>query len=377
MSDCKLSLLTHLHIGSGRDLSGGAEHIYFPTDKKIAVVDESKVLQLIGKDQIPIWIDHIEKASSLNFLEYLKRRKQDLHPEDIARRILNYEGRQSVLPQNSLKEFIHNGFGQPYIPGSSIKGAIRTAFFGSYMLEHYKRDSVPDQILFSRNGRFKDSQLSQKIFGPDPNHDWMRFLQVSDFHTEAGTSAVFSETLNERWGMQFSMKDEVRQLIEVLPKGVEARGTIRINETLMKQLENRRDDSAMVRRAAIKDMSGLFSTLNAHTRRLVDDEIRAFIEVNADLPDGAENLVESLTDIRNKIDRLPEDAAIIRMSFGSGFRFMTGHWVNELFSDQQWGQLSESVRRDRNGRYSEFPLPKSRKVVLGGNVLGFVQLQLA
>lgn len=34
-------------------------------------------------------------------------------------------------PAQQIKEFIRDGFDRPYIPGSSIKGAIRTAVLSS------------------------------------------------------------------------------------------------------------------------------------------------------------------------------------------------------------------------------------------------------
>jgi CRISPR-associated protein Csm5 len=112
-----------------------------------------------------------------------------------------------------LRPMIRNGFGQLYIPGSSIKGAIRTAI-AYYLLRHSNRHQVPTPQQpsalelkirekmqtpeFQRNkyshARFDDDILIDPLFTSyqlkykdrsittrfGPNTDFMRAVKISD-----------------------------------------------------------------------------------------------------------------------------------------------------------------------------------------------------
>ena len=64
----------------------------------------------------------------------------------------------------------------PYIPGSSIKGAIRTALAKAEIQKCSLR--LYDQIR--DKGKKADNEIESALFGPDPNSDVFRALQVSD-----------------------------------------------------------------------------------------------------------------------------------------------------------------------------------------------------
>lgn len=105
-----------------------------------------------------------------------------------------------------LRPMIRNGFGQLYIPGSSIKGAIRTAI-AYHLLQYTDRYNVPQRNRISdierrlrqsmgdlrRRAKFYDDRVFmddlftdfslQGNLGRDrtgPNTDFMRAVQVSD-----------------------------------------------------------------------------------------------------------------------------------------------------------------------------------------------------
>jgi CRISPR-associated protein Csm5 len=107
-----------------------------------------------------------------------------------------------------LRPMIRNGFGQLYIPGSSIKGAIRTAI-AYHLLKHANKYNVPRDTRVSQiemrlrkslgglrqNARFYDDHsfmnelftnfslkgnLGSDRTGPGPNTDFMRAVHISD-----------------------------------------------------------------------------------------------------------------------------------------------------------------------------------------------------
>ncbi len=76
-----------------------------------------------------------------------------------------------------LQEQIKTATDEVYLPGSSLKGAIRTA-----LAWHGWREMglKPNTSELERNRKFAGRRIEQKIMGPDPNHDLLRALHVAD-----------------------------------------------------------------------------------------------------------------------------------------------------------------------------------------------------
>ena len=82
-----------------------------------------------------------------------------------------------IMNQDVYKrQQLRNGTGKPYIPGSSIKGAIRTALLNIF-LGKLQRNWREDELK-NKRGNFSDKAVQSIIFGKDPNHDFMRFRCV-------------------------------------------------------------------------------------------------------------------------------------------------------------------------------------------------------
>lgn len=137
--------------------------------------------------------------------------------EQYSRRII-LSWANEIKPTDTLKEYIHDGLGRPYIPGSSIKGAIRTAVLASCCKE---RDDL-EQYARNKSGKVTAKIIEQKFFGKDANSDVFRFLHVGDaFFGKNYEAAVRMVNINERekagfWDMTKS------QLLEVLSPDDEA-----------------------------------------------------------------------------------------------------------------------------------------------------------
>ena len=65
----------------------------------------------------------------------------------------------------------------PYLPGSSVKGALRTVVAWSASLE---KGLAPTGQELGRSSKYAASQWERRVFGRDPNHDLMRALLVDD-----------------------------------------------------------------------------------------------------------------------------------------------------------------------------------------------------
>ena len=68
--------LTPVHIGSGNELKGNYEYIFFPKENVIAVISPTKILSKIGVENIDKWIAVIDNEK--NLLEGLPKLKMQL-----------------------------------------------------------------------------------------------------------------------------------------------------------------------------------------------------------------------------------------------------------------------------------------------------------
>jgi CRISPR-associated protein Csm5 len=376
MNNVSIKLLSPVHVGSGRELQGNAECLFFNEQRKLGVVDDEKVFAIIGEANIDKWVEYIENPES-SFVDYLRMRKRDLSAEDVSSRVLPLAGTIFPKVHHPLREQIRTGT-MPYIPGSSIKGAIRTALFGTAMRN--KTSTIPLSKLKNFRGKFSSTQVLEKeVFGNDPNHDWLRLLRVSDFiFPENTTRAAFSESINEFKEDQYRMKDEIKVLIEYLPSSLNSNGSIDIAKDLQREAGARRlfDKKPLGQNSEIDTASfsliDVFKVVNQHSAHLLEAELSRFEP--AEIPENADGYVESLESMLAEVSYCAANECILRLGFGTGYRNMTGDWVCEerLLDYETYNEIAIAARRTE--RYEGFQLPKTRRVMLGGIPLGYVKL---
>lgn len=233
--DVTLRVVTPVHIGDNTTLRG---------DLADFVIREIEVMQRREPRLLVTNWESLLTAVPLDVAEQATRSPQGLrnlvsaafeHPRDTR-----YSVR--LLPGDTpgeMRNFIRDGMGEIYIPGSSIKGAIRTALvaramagrrwsLGGQYSRHPERDLRGNDaplIATSRDAR----QLSA------PNRDILRFLRVSDFYprrtvpTYAGSFRVGRRAdLPPRPGAPDNAAIPV--WAEILPPEAEFHGTISIAE---------------------------------------------------------------------------------------------------------------------------------------------------
>lgn len=166
-----LKILSPVHIASG-DSSKFSKLDYFLSKdkKKIHILDLTKfVMYLEEKNLLKFYTSTLEQKSLQNHRNDFDNdfMLQRLHlKEDQIKAITKYTlPANKILNKkkktlNDLNFFVRNGFDNPYIPGSSLKGAFRTALFMYIIRMNYddfkKYKTRLDQV---RPGTNKDTQL--------------------------------------------------------------------------------------------------------------------------------------------------------------------------------------------------------------------------
>ncbi|MER0439751.1 type III-A CRISPR-associated RAMP protein Csm5 [Emticicia sp. W12TSBA100-4] len=381
MNKFLIETITPLHIGSGRTLQGNTEYLYFDKSKTVSIIDEHKVLKIIGDENIDRWVNIIEKGD--NLLDYLIQRSptKSISPSQTDKRLLKVKGNSNpAFGKSGIREQLFSGNGQPILPGSSLKGAVRTAILNQVILKSPSFANRINDFKEVYNGRvkYKGVQLEKKYFGGDPNHDVFRLLRICDTHFNQ-TECILAETLNEEGGVQ-KIKQSVQQHIECIPANQSALCSIQIPQDLIREIEKRPSELSLMKGInSIKSIPIIFAQIKAHSKKHIEQEIKKYELLN--LPHQADSYVEILKDIYESYQNLSENQCILRVGFGTGYLSMTGGWAEEQWKKipnndykKEMNDLATAVRK--NDRYNGMALPKSRKIVLGGIPLGFLKLTL-
>lgn len=269
-------------------------------------------------------------------------------------------------PQD-IRMMIHEGLsGRPYIPGSSIKGAIRSALYGTWKEE----GSDDERDVF---GQLKDGG------------DFMRFIQISDVAFDS-TRLVNTKIFNlqgrghdweggwkHRGGRDSLTTTEFRPegfntLYECLPVGAKGIGSIKLAERQFDQYDLPQPMKRKKKELFCENpLCALFDIINNHTLDYLDREIPFFEDYNQ--ADNTKRILDSITVVYNQaVDCIESGnkSCILKMAAGSGFHAVTGDW-----------QYSDHTRTKINPKTGKI-LYKSRKIACTKNfyLMGFVKLSI-
>lgn len=383
MNNITIETLSPVHIGSGRTLQKNIDFIFFShlNNKPIAIIDEEKIFNLLGREKLNQWMRAIEEKADI--LPMLRQQKPNLSPLDIHHRI-SYTRETNIL-KGELYEHIHNASSKPYLPGSSLKGAIRTALFAQIIdhsdtLLNHKLGREEKEKFNKKTGKkeivieFSDKQLQQEYFGSTPNNNIFRLLHVGDAIFEK-TEAIMVHTYSfNQTGWE--KRDDHSQWTECIPKG--EKSSLRIN-FLEQTLFSNKDEQKV--QYEIKNFIGknyihlqasnLFQTINRHTIHLLKKEI-TFLKEQDD--QALYNYADRLDEVLETAKQCNHTSCVLRVGKHSGYWFMTGGWQEELLNENIYREVKQATRR-RSG-YENFPLPKTRRFTGNGSPIGFVKLRL-
>ena len=307
-----LTPLTPIHIGTGETIEPYeyviTDRLYkFRPEEFVAGLDareQERFLKLAGHD--PIVMREFVRNRFKNIkpdIEY----KADVHPTALK----VYEERlRNIKSDLSISPCIKSG-GAPYIPGSSLKGAIRTAVL-------YNRVEVP---VTERDAR----KLEAETFGydirrrngsyqrPDMTRDPFKFLKVGDSNKVKKSSRLETVTVHtkrdEGWSEEMTMLREITLSTLTTPKHAPE-----FKLTLTTRNDPATGKTPFSVRRLIKDCNNFYYL---HLRREM--------EFLAGIPD-AQGWYNALDKIYEK---LPENSCLIRFGWGTGFDGVTINYAKE------------------------------------------------
>lgn len=404
----RFSVITPVHVGSGEKLS--QVDVAIESNRCIVVNIESLLLRLQDNRQA---LNEFGDEG-FNITQFLQKFK--IAPKSVEKYSIHNKDRIPFRDRFEIQEITKTGLGSPYVPGSSIKGAIRTVLLWHLFKEEPKRntDTLLDRILgLGVKRENADEELERYFFGHDPNHDFMRVLQVGDVEfripdLKLAESKVLTLTSEGSFGWKKMGKKSFASVkpgqatsiyCEVLEPGAASTGRMKVENFLLDNPLSAKE----LNFSGKKDLfDGLADKCSQFARAFIDQE-NAFYESCNMKP-----LVEFYTNLRERISQEGNGAFFLHLGWGSGWRATTGNYLDDavLLEFRKLFGLGKSIcpkcggntRSDKNRQgYSfcytckqSFPtktgkmfgvFPKTRKIAFENGLprypLGWIRVQLA
>ena len=398
----ELETLTPLHIGSGISFT---KDIDFFVEKgkveKVGKVNPEKILGIIGAkpEMIDIWVKYIEDEDKKSIRALPQLSSEPL--EKLCDEIL--EVRENVNVAGQLDEFIRNQYTKnPIIPGSSLKGAIRTAYLTSVIIGNHNklREKFKNELkgLKARLNGVHDRWRRKRMISSfakmmhdfvftyaqfqydnirvkaDAQKDIFKFFRISDGEGNLNQLKIDNFCLlnyrynknNKRneWQIDNNRRTKSAEVFE---------GKVSLTITIQKDFWNKN-------KLGLKNIEDFIRMLNNHTERLVDYQIKFFKDEYFSKLGVKKAVKSNLNCIKEQITNTKSNEAILRVGQGSGWDFITGGWAKDgrvIPKDYDWYFLVEKLLRKKPYDRSNDPppFPKTRRVTSKFLFPGFVKLK--
>ncbi len=338
--DVAISLLTPLHIGNGRELLH--EYDYAIHDNKTWRIDEAALLDAQDVAD-PRLAEQLARAKPAHLLK-----REDFRPDSRLFRYVLAGTPRSAAEGAVLREQIKDSYDKPYLPGSSLKGALRTALAWYAWDMHRLR---PEIRRVGRNPKFAAQEYERELLGKNPNHDLLRALHVSDsaaLETDA-LMIVNARVLNRGGGVGSPIE------LEALRPDTKFMLTVKLDRALFSDWARR----GGLELAGGKSLANLAQVAQAHSAQRIQREVKWFSEIR-----GAQRLAQFYQQLSQA--RLGKSMCLLQLGWGAGWESKT--FGSRLQADPPFmDRLIREYHMARRERREGDPYPKSRRMVVAYN----------
>lgn len=192
-----------VHIGNGEKYG---KKDYFQSGGKIAILDVRKFVARLTPEQISNYCNFLE-SDEITLQDYLEG---DKGLRALAESSVLYKAdtdlaraRRGSRQRHDVWECIKDAEGRPYVPGSSVKGMIRTALLVSLLLDDpdYRGLFDPEKVRSKQGRKSADKDIQRRAFwrevldqnNPKELTDVMRYVSVSDSEPLSLDDLVFAK----------------------------------------------------------------------------------------------------------------------------------------------------------------------------------------
>lgn len=376
-----VKLLTDLHIGTGTELVRDIDWIA-PGDGYVYVAHGERLMDEVFRRAEQEGRDMAEIARVLagSTLTSLYRELHWLTQVDFRGDSPLFLYRLRAEPATvAIREQIKDVYGQPYLPGSSLKGALRTALAVSAAAE-----IQPDLTKLEYSRAWAGQPVERQFFGRDPNHDLLRALQVGDSQPVSAAKLVlrrahiYPTAANTSQGRSRGLDVD----IEALGSGAELKLPIHVPTELLQDRGTPFDRRRGLELAEWESRAGWLERLARAGKKqsvaLLTEEANFFRERPKTEVGEAQQFLGRLV---QEFPQLGPNEFYLVLGWGGGWHTKT---LNQVLKrdPKVLADLITRYRLNRTGAYKPgTPFPKSRHLLRNrmgqaGPPLGWVKVTL-
>ncbi len=346
----ELSIISPVHIGNGNEFT---LIDFIMENKNFINIDFDKVVDYCSEKNIKLAEEIEAKLDKFKMEEFFK--KNHLNPEDFSRYAIplkiDFDRIRQTKPR--VREFIKDANKFPYVPGSSIKGAIRTAILWS-ALQDKDIFEYCDELYNSRvNPQTACKKLEQEIFGKDAHEDILRVLRISD------TKRLDIKNLEVNEIKIIGNQESIPTYIESLKAGSNTNFNLWIDEKFLSKDMNK-----------FLNIKNILKICNEFSMSVAEKQ-----SIYNDFEDATRKFFTE--DLKNNIKSCKENEAIFNIGWGGGWYSKTIGLKIEKY--RRWNDLRKNrlkLGKIPGKKMFVFNFPKTRRVAIDGLPLGWVKVRV-
>ncbi len=238
----KLTVKTPIHIGSGLQYLP-IDYVININNDSLSIIDQEQLIEAVNADErvYQKFISqcenfHPNNTGLVRFIRDLGKGKYR-YSVKVSNDALEYiNANQNALHRAPIDKFIRNPLDDtPYIPGSSVKGTIRTAILEVFFRKLKSQESNSEDKCL--DDEFRDNILKEKLnnkynnaFKDSDDNDIAKYIYVSDFYPADTVSMEIYKPKNKKGNREIQDRGIPVFLECAKPKYSSFKGTVRIEE---------------------------------------------------------------------------------------------------------------------------------------------------
>jgi len=378
----RITCLTPTLVGDGQRL---APIDYMVWKDHVNVLDQKRIFRLLAKGpRLEGYLNQLKKADKLDFASW------GGFAQNYAGRRIPFEHAgaaqywEKARAENLFIPTFATGPSGPYIPGTAIKGALRTGIVHGRITERLLQDLAARTSSEGRLPRRPAGSVEDAALGSGGS-DSMRLLSAADSRTV--TEGIFKiyllrvSTLEPRGAGKYELgwktapRGSVRRADDSTPifaemavPGSKFEGEWRENAFLAHP-----EIAKTLRRKSGIDLAALFGQVNSYTEQLL--RVQKQYADWASLP----QLASSLSQLEARLTEVRQSGkgCVVPLGWGAGFLSKAAFLDTQ---DATYRDILKQVGFYARAIQSALPFPKTRKIVFLGNqpatLPGFVHFEI-
>lgn len=337
-----IETLSPVHVGSGREFLAGVD--FYVNNGRTIFPDMQDLFEEVSRDK------HMLKAfTELDRSSDVGKLIRDFRLQNYVRTQKTYE---FACNDRGIREQLRDGNGILYIPGSSLKGSIRTVIFKRSF------EGLDPQAKQNKLHSASKVNVEKSLFGDSAFTDIMKCLLITDaFFEEKDIELCQSRIMSLKENGGWAYKN-FGNTLEVL--STNSRSSLHLKIDFSK----RHPESASFAAKLPDNIKTMNRWINEHSRHLIEREI-AFIREN-DPKHELEALLAFYNNLRSAIPE-PEEGCLLRLGWGMGYMTVSGD-IFENYNDRLIEIVNDGRNKMRRQQYRNWKIfPKTRKLAMSGN----------